>query len=235
MIKRIPTGFTSLDRLIRGFTPGQLIVIGGRPSLGKTAFALGLAKNITQDPSYKCMYFSLESTILDIEIRWEKMFGPLKRPSNIIVIDTIKLTVEKIRAYSEEHIKGDTRAVLIIDYLQLMNIVNPGEKRREEQMNEIMRELKDLSKEFHCSVIILSQVNRSLESRPDKRPICSDLRESGCLEQDADLIAMIYRDKFYDQNSEFENSSEILVRKNRSGSIGLALLTWDETRFAFVN
>jgi len=250
----VPTGFTDLDKLTSGMQRGDLIVVAGRPSMGKTAFSMNLAQNaaIRSGEALVTAIFSLEMPdeqitmrMLAVEARvdmgkmrngrfnqedWRKMagsIGPLSE-AQIYIDDTPAITVMKIRSKCRRLKRQAGRLDLVlIDYLQLMQ-GSAGAERREQEISAITRSLKSLAKEMEVPVIILSQLNRSLDARSDKRPVMSDLRESGAIEQDADVIIFIYRDEVYDKNSNHKGVAEIIVAKQRNGPI-------DTVRLAFLS
>jgi len=242
----VPSGFVDLDKLTSGMQRGDLIVIAGRPSMGKTAFALNLAQNaaIRAEEKMVIAIFSLEMPDEQIIMRllaaesrvdmskmrngrfnqedWRKMaeaIGPLAQ-AEMFVDDTPAITVMNIRSKCRR-LKREAGSLdlVLIDYLQLMQ-GSANAERREQEISAITRALKSLAKELHVPVIVLSQLNRSLEARTDKRPMMSDLRESGAIEQDADVIMFIYRDEVYNKTSENDGIAEIIVAKQRNGPIG---------------
>ncbi len=252
----ITTGFKDLDELTSGLQRGDLIVVAGRPSMGKTAFAMNLAQNAatrsieTDDASGVVAVFSLEMSSQQIALRmlasearvdmkklrtghftteeWRRLAGATGTlgEAKIFVDDTPAISVlevrSKCRRLKREHGGLD---LVVIDYLQLMSGRSDAE-RREQEISEITRGLKGLAKELNVPVVALSQLNRSLESRSDKRPLMSDLRESGAIEQDADLIMFIYRDEVYHRKPENEGLAEIIVAKQRNGPIDTVTLTF---------
>jgi len=251
-ITGVPTGFTDLDEITSGLQRGDLIVIAGRPSMGKTAFAMNLARNAAveaEDPKAVAV-FSLEMSSQQIAMRmlasearvdmkllrtgrfsvedWRKLASAVGALTEapIYIDDTPAISVlelrSKCRRLKKEHNGLD---LVIIDYLQLMSGRADAE-RREQEISEITRSLKGLAKELDVPVIALSQLNRSLESRGDKRPMMSDLRESGAIEQDADLIAFIYRDEVYNKKPDNEGLAEVIIAKQRNGPTGTVHLTF---------
>jgi len=258
-ITGIPTGYTDLDEITSGLQRSDLLIIAGRPSMGKTAFAMNLARNAaiqTEDPRAIAV-FSLEMSVQQIALRmlasearvnmkllrtgrfsaddWRKLAaasGSLA-DSPIFVDDTPAISVLELRSKCRRLKKeADGLDLVIIDYLQLMS-GRASAERREQEISEITRSLKSLSKELDVPVIALSQLNRSLESRADKRPMMSDLRESGAIEQDADVIMFIYRDEVYNKKPENEGRAEIIIAKQRNGPTGIVNLTFlhEYTRF----
>ncbi|RMH52169.1 MAG: replicative DNA helicase [Zetaproteobacteria bacterium] len=266
-ITGIPTGYQDLDELTAGLQQGDLIVIAGRPSMGKTAFAMNIVQNAairsiadgeTQRRHVVCV-FSLEMSSQQIAQRmlasearvnmgklrtghlsredWRKLAGAVGAlaEAEIYIDDTPAISVTELRAKCRR-LKRESRSqcldMVVIDYLQLMS-GPPDAERREQEISEITRALKGLAKELDIPVVVLSQLNRSLESRADKRPMMSDLRESGAIEQDADLIAFIYRDEVYHKKPENQGVAEIIVAKQRNGPTDTVRLTFlhEYTRF----
>ena len=260
-ITGVPTGFHDLDEMTSGMQRGDLIIIAGRPSMGKTAFSMNLAQNssIRSDDTGVVAVFSLEMSAQQIAMRmlacearvdmknlrtgrfssedWRKLAhasGTLA-DSAIFVDDTPAISVLEIRSKCRR-LKREAKKLdlVVIDYLQLMSGRSDAE-RREQEISEITRSLKGLAKELNVPVIALSQLNRSLESRADKRPMMSDLRESGAIEQDADIIMFIYRDEVYHKKPENEGIAEIIVAKQRNGPTGTVKLTFINRNTRFEN
>jgi len=254
-----PTGFHDLDEITSGLQPSDLLIIAGRPAMGKTAFAMNLARNaaMQSDLPGSVAVFSLEMSVQQIAMRmlacearvnmkllrtgrfsaddWRKLAaasGSLAE-SPIFVDDTPAISVTELRSKCRR-LKKETGKLnlIIIDYLQLMSGRADAE-RREQEISEITRSLKGLAKELDVPVIALSQLNRSLESRADKRPMMSDLRESGAIEQDADIIMFVYRDEVYNKKPENEGHAELIIAKQRNGPTGTVHLTFlhEFTRF----
>ena len=245
-ITGIPTGFSKIDELTSGFQRSDLIIIAGRPSMGKTSFALNIAQNSAAHPdnNSKVAFFSLEMSKEQLvtrllcsqsEINSKTLRGGLLKDEDwprlsaaaavvselpIYIDDTSAISVMEMRAKARR-LKNDKGLDLVfVDYLQLMR--GDGESR-EREISEISRSLKAMAKELEVPVVALSQLNRSVESRPDKRPQLSDLRESGAIEQDADVIMFVYRDEVYNKdNPENAGLAEILIRKQRNGPTGVA-------------
>ena len=256
----VPTGFADLDRMTSGFQEGDLIVIAGRPSMGKTAFALNIAEHIALSSKVKLPVglFSMEMGATQLAMRligsvgrldqhkirtgqltsddWERLSEALGRLSDaaIHVDETAALNALELRARARRLARqyGGKLGAIVVDYLQLMQAVATGENRATE-ISEISRSLKALAKELKVPVLALSQLNRSLEQRPNKRPIMSDLRESGAIEQDADVILFIYRDEVYNEDTPDKGVAEIIVGKQRNGPIGTIRLAFlgQYTRF----
>ncbi len=249
-ITGVPSGFTDLDERTAGFQPGELTVLAARPAMGKTSFALSIARSAAVTYGYPVLLFSLE---MSSEQLAERMLcseakvdstalrrGMLQRQdltnmtyaadtlskAPVMIDDTPGLNLRELRSSvrrfcsDKELFKDKKFGLIMIDYLQLMQGSSKGNQSREQEISEISRGLKALSKEVGCPIIALSQLNRSLESRPDKRPMPSDLRESGAIEQDADLIMFIYRDVIYNKDTELPNVAEIIIGKNRHGAMG---------------
>ena len=237
-VEYIKTGLTDLDEMINGFTGGRLYVLGARPAMGKTALALNFALDAIKK-DVPVMFFSMEMTSEELVLRlicsaasmntkaqnnmqdddWAKMtagFSILK-DKKLIIDDGAGHDINYIKSSIRNHAAKNEKAFYILDYLQLMRV--KGENRIQ-GIGEITRELKILAKEVGRPILLLSQLSRGLEQRPDKRPVMSDLRESGEIEQDADVIMFIYRDEVYFENSEFKGVAEVLVRKHRQGETG---------------
>jgi replicative DNA helicase len=245
----VPTGFTDLDELLTGLQPSTLSIIGARPSMGKTAFALGVAANVAMETHRPVLFFSLEmghrelaQRILASEAKvdsskfrkgdltppdWSKInraLGRLEAP--MFIDDNPNVTVMEIRAKARRlQARHGQLGLIVIDYLQLMTSGGEAENRQVE-VSEISRGLKILARELEVPVIALSQLSRNLEQRADKRPMLSDLRESGSLEQDADIVMFIYRDEVYHPETPDLNVAEIIVAKHRSGPIGTKKLVF---------
>jgi len=241
----LTTGFEELDKRTNGFQPADLIIVAGRPSMGKTTFAMNLCENALLATNRPVLVFSMEMPKEAILMRmysslgripsgklrsgkldeedWPKLtsaFNMLK-DKPFYVDDTAALTPQEMRARCRRVYRENNNdlALVMVDYLQLMRVAGNSEGRTQE-ISEISRSLKAIAKEFSCPVIALSQLNRSLEQRPNKRPVNSDLRESGAIEQDADIIAFIYRDEVYNEDSPDKGIGEIIVGKHRNGEIG---------------
>lgn len=239
-------GLTDLDRRTMGMHPGQLILVGGRPGQGKTAFALNVLRACCVRDGRPAVIFSMEMDRKALRNRMAAAIGDLplqsirdprhhmtdefwpKLTCSVNALKDAPLIVDDRAAMSPSQIRGAAKrwrdrygelGVVMVDYLQLMG--NDGHHHnREQQVAEISRAMKLMAKELQCPVVALSQLNRSLESRADKRPMMSDLRESGALEQDADLILFLYRDEYYDENSPIKGIGEIIIGKQREGSVG---------------
>lgn len=256
-IRGLSTGYRDLDKKLGGLRPGQLIIIAGRPSMGKSALALNIAEHVGQRELKPVLIYSLEmereellyrtvsslgevplQSMITYNIRDEdwKALGKAVRDVNqsrIYIDDSPGLTIQQIhaRARRERHKIGGLE-LLIVDYMQLMEAHNKYQSRAE-QLAEISRGLKLLAKELHCPVIALSQLNRKVEERADKHPILSDLKESGAIEQDSDVIIFIYRDVIYNSLTPYKNIAEIMIAKQRMGPIGTVPMYYqgEYTRF----
>lgn len=260
-ITGVATGFDDLDVMMAGMQRGDLIVVAGRPSMGKTAFSMNVAQNtsIRADDTGVVAVFSLEMSAQQIAMRmlavearvdmqhlrtgsfsasdWSRLAGASGSlaESAIFVDDTPSISVMEVRSKCRRLKREEKKLdLVVIDYLQLMSGRSNSE-RREQEISEITRSLKGLAKELDVPVIILSQLNRSLESRADKRPMMSDLRESGAIEQDADVIMFIYRDEVYNKKPENEGIAEIIVAKQRNGPTGIVKLTFLKRYTRFEN
>ncbi len=252
------TGFTDLDRLTSGLQPGELIIVAGRPSMGKTALAINIAENVALDGKLPVAIFSMEMNASQIAMRmlgsvgklnqqdlrtgrlqdddWGRLTHALGRLNDapIYIDESGALSALEVRARSRRLHRQNNLGLIVVDYLQLMSS-NAGKasENRATEISEISRSLKALAKELHVPVIALSQLNRSLEQRPNRRPVMSDLRESGAIEQDADLILFIYRDEVYNSDSPDKGKAEIIIGKQRNGPIGMVPLAFrgEYTRF----
>ena len=246
----ISTGFSELDEMTSGFQRGDMIVIAGRPSMGKTTFAMNIAEYAAIKGDKPVLIFSLEMPAEQLTMRMISSLGRIDQhnlrtgnlkdedwpriSSAVSMLSEAKMYIDDTPALSPMEIRARARRVsrangglgmIIIDYLQLMQIPSSKENRTNE-ISEISRSLKALAKELDVPVVALSQLNRGLESRTDKRPVMSDLRESGAIEQDADVIAFIYRDEVYNDDSPDKGTAEIIIRKQRNGPIGDFRLTF---------
>ena len=255
----IPTGFSDLDSMTSGFQGGDLVIVAGRPSMGKTAFSINIAENVALDTGLPVAIFSMEMASTQLAMRmigsvgrldqhrmrtgrlededWEKLTTALGKLNEapIFIDEGASLSSFDVRARARRlHRQCGKLGLIVVDYLQLMSAPagKQGENRATE-ISEISRSLKALAKELDCPVVALSQLNRSVEQRPDKRPVMSDLRESGAIEQDADLILFIYRDEVYNHDSPDKGTAEIIIAKQRNGPIGKVRLTFigEHTRF----
>lgn len=251
------TGFTDLDEMTSGMQDGDLIIVAGRPSMGKTAIALNMAEHVALNLGLPVLIFSMEmgstqiagrflSSISKVDQQrlrtgrlesrdWDRLNQALVKLNDapIHIDETPALNALELRARARRMWRQHSGlGLIVVDYLQLMSSTGNGENRATE-ISEISRSLKALAKELKVPVMALSQLNRSLEQRPNKRPVMSDLRESGAIEQDADLILFIYRDEVYNPESAEKGSAEIIIGKQRNGPIGTVRLTFlgQNTRF----
>lgn len=255
----VATGFSDLDEMTSGLQGGDLIIVAGRPSMGKTAFSINIAENVALDTKLPVAIFSMEMGATQLATRmigsvgrldqhrmrngrlededWEKLTTALGKLNEapIFIDEGAGLTSFDVRARARRlHRQCGKLGLIVIDYIQLMSgAAGRQSENRATEISEISRSLKSLAKELDCPVIALSQLNRSLENRPDKRPVMSDLRESGAIEQDADVILFIYRDEVYNPDSTDKGTAEIIVGKQRNGPIGRVRLTFlgQHTRF----
>ena len=249
----VTTGFTDLDKKTAGLQPSDLIIVAARPSMGKTTFAMNLCENAAMASDKPVLVFSLEMPAEQImmrmiaslarvdqtkirtgqnldEIEWSKIgsvFGMFKQKNNLYIDDSSGLTPTEVRSRARRvYRENGGLSMIMVDYLQLMRAPAFSDNRTLE-IAEISRSLKALAKELQVPVVALSQLNRTLEQRADKRPVNSDLRESGSIEQDADLIMFIYRDEVYNDNSEDKGVAEIIIGKQRNGPIGRVRLAFN--------
>lgn len=254
----IPTGFLDLDYRTAGMQPSDLILIAARPSMGKTAFELNIAhhvafrKNLTlaifslemSKEQLVNRMFSMESNVDSQKLRtgqmndqeWERLIesaGVIGK-SSLIIDDTPGISIAELRSKCRKYKLEHDLSMIIIDYLQLMTGSGKGDSRQQE-ISDISRSLKALARELSVPVIALSQLSRAVEQRPDHRPMLSDLRESGAIEQDADVVMFIYRDDYYDHDSEKKGIAEIIIAKQRNGPIGTVELAWLPEYQRFVN
>lgn len=256
-ITGIPTGFTDLDYKLTGLHPSQLLIVAARPAMGKTAFVLNIAQHVAFRQNVPVAIFSLEMSKEQLVTRlmsmeamidsqlirtgeledqdWEKLMesAAVIGHSPLLIDDTPGLTIAEIRSKCRRYKQAQGVGLVIIDYLQLM-AGNGKSESRQQEISEISRSLKALAREIDAPIIALSQLNRAVDSRTDHKPVLSDLRESGSIEQDADVIMFIYRDDYYNPDTEKKNLAEIIVAKQRSGSTGSIELAWlgQYTKFA---
>ena len=258
-ITGVPTGFTDLDYRTAGLHGSELILLAARPAMGKTAFVLNIAANAAIRGNTGVAIFSLEMSKDQLVNRmlcseamvdsnkmrtgkleeddWAKLasaIGPLSE-SNIFIDDTPGITVMEIRTKCRKLKMEKDIGLVIIDYLQLITGNSKRGGSREQEISEISRSLKILAKELNVPVIALSQLSRAVEQRPDHRPMLSDLRESGAIEQDADIVMFLYRDDYYNEDSEKKNVAEVIMAKHRAGSTGTVELLWLGNYTKFVN
>lgn len=253
----IPTGFVDLDYRTAGMQPSDLVLIAARPSMGKTAFVLNIAEHVAfkQNKTVAIFslemskeqlvnrLFSLESKVDSQHIRtgqlsdqeWEKLIesaGVIGR-SNLIIDDTPGISIAELRSKCRKYKLEHDLSMIIIDYLQLMSGSGRSDSRQQE-ISDISRSLKAVARELSVPVLALSQLSRAVEQRPDHRPMLSDLRESGAIEQDADVVMFIYRDDYYNHDTDKKDIAEIIIAKQRNGPIGTVNLAWlpNYTKFA---
>ena len=259
VVTGIPTGFIDLDYKLSGLQPSDLVLVAARPSMGKTAFVLNIAQHVAFKKEKGVAVFSLEMSKEQLVNRlfalesqvdsqmlrtgnlkdsdWEKLIegaGIIGR-SNLIIDDTPSISVSELRSKCRKYKLEHNIELVIIDYLQLMmGSAGKRQESRQQEISEISRSLKALARELNVPVVALSQLSRAVESRPDKRPTLSDLRESGAIEQDADVVMFIYRDEYYNKDSDKKRQAEIIIAKQRNGPIGTVDLAWlaDYTKFA---
>ena len=255
----IPTGFIDLDYKTSGLQPSDFILVAARPSMGKTAFVLNIAQHVAFRQNKTVAIFSLEmskeqlvnrlfslESYVDAQLLrtgnlkdsdWEKLIegaGTIGK-SNLIIDDTPGISISEMRSKCRKYKLEHGLDLIIIDYLQLMSgSVGKRSDSRQQEISDISRSLKALARELNVPVISLSQLSRAVEQRPDHRPMLSDLRESGAIEQDADVVMFIYRDDYYHKDTEHVNEAEIIIAKQRNGPIGTVTLTWlpQYTKFA---
>ena len=255
----IPTGFIDLDYKLSGLQASDLVLIAARPSMGKTALVLNIAQYIAFRKERSVAIFSLEMSkeqlvnrLFSLESQvdaqairtgnmkdsdWEQLMegaGIIGR-SRLIIDDTPGISISELRSKCRKYKLEHGLDVVIIDYLQLMTgSVGRSSESRQQEISEISRSLKGIARELNVPVIALSQLSRAVEGRPDKRPMLSDLRESGAIEQDADVVMFIYRDEYYNKDSEFKRQAEIIIAKQRNGPVGTVNLAWlgEYTKFA---
>jgi replicative DNA helicase len=247
----VRTGFLDLDRMTAGLQPGDLIVLAARPSMGKTAFALNIAENVAVQEGLPVVVFSMEMGASQLALRMVGSLGRIDqshlrtgrlnddewgrlseavdklKSANVFIDETAALNPAELRARARRQARMCGRlGLIVVDYLQLMSGSSGSDENRATELGEISRGLKALAKELQCPVIALSQLNRSVETRNDKRPMMSDLRESGAIEQDADVIMFIYRDDYYNKDSKEPGVAEIIIGKQRNGPTGDLRLTF---------
>jgi replicative DNA helicase len=253
----VPTGYVDIDRMTSGLQPGDLVIVAGRPSMGKTSLALNIAEHVAVDQGLPVAVFSMEMGATQLAMRlvcsvgrldqqrlrtgrlvdddWPRLTSAIQKmqDAQLFIDETPALNALELRARARRLSRQCGKlGLIVVDYLQLMSSTSTGENRATE-ISEISRALKALARELDCPVIALSQLNRSLEQRPNKRPVMSDLRESGAIEQDADVIVFIYRDEVYNPDSADKGVAEIIIGKQRNGPIGTVRLTFvgQHTRF----
>lgn len=254
----IPTGFIDLDYKTSGLQPSDLILVAARPSMGKTAFVLNIAQYVAFHKNMCTAIFSLEMSkeqlvnrLFSLESRvdaqalrtgnlsdadWEKLVegAGIIGDSELIIDDTPGISISEMRSKCRKYKLEHDLKLIIIDYLQLMSGSGRSTDSRQQEISDISRSLKALARELNVPVVALSQLSRAVEQRPDHRPMLSDLRESGAIEQDADVVMFIYRDDYYNKDTELKGISEIIIAKQRNGPIGTVNLAWlpEYTKFA---
>ncbi len=257
-ITGISTGYIELDDITSGFHPSNMIVIAARPSMGKTSLALGIAQNVGLREKKSVAIFSLEMSALEVAQRmicsearidarnlrtgklreedWSKISKAMGRLAEapIFIDETPSINVMELRAKARRLKAKEDLNLIIVDYLQLMEGVNRNENRQQE-ISDISRSLKILARELNCPILAVSQLSRAVESRPNKRPYLSDLRESGAIEQDADVVIFIYRDEYYHSDTEDKGIAEIIIGKHRNGPTGDFRLAFLEHYTKFAN
>ncbi|MDX8045420.1 replicative DNA helicase [Gracilibacillus sp. S3-1-1] len=255
----IPTGFRDLDRITSGFQRNDLIIVAARPSVGKTAFALNIAQNVSIKTDENVAIFSLEMGADQLVSRmicaegnidaqrlrtgsleeedWGRLSMAMGSLSNagIFIDDTPGIRVSEIRSKCRRLKQEHGLGMILIDYLQLIQGSAGSQENRQQEVSEISRSLKGLARELNVPLIALSQLSRGVESRQDKRPMMSDLRESGSIEQDADIVGFLYRDDYYDKESEKQNIIEIILAKQRNGPVGTVELAFVKEYNKFVD
>lgn len=255
----IKTGLIDFDYVLGGgLKKGALYVVGGRPSMGKTSFALNLCKGIAEHGNEKVLYYSLEMSSNMLVSRFacmqERMdFRKIRKPDdetfenmiefsnwisgkNFYCDDTPGLSISEIRSNLDEN-KIKDLDVIVIDYMQLMSAGKENYEftSRQSEIEYVCRQLKEIAREYNVAIVVLSQLSRACEQRPDHRPLLSDLRESGAIEVYADVVIMLYRDEYYNMDTELKNIAEVMVSKNHYGSCGLVQLVWNPEYMIFAN
>jgi replicative DNA helicase len=255
----IPTGFQDLDKITAGFQRNDLIIVAARPSVGKTAFALNISQNVATRADENVAIFSLEMGAQQLVMRmlcaegnvdaqrlrtgqleeedWGKLSLAMSNLSQagIYIDDTPGIRVNDIRAKCRRLKQEHGLGIIMIDYLQLIQGNGRSSDNRQQEVSEISRSLKSLARELEVPVIALSQLSRGVESRQDKRPMMSDIRESGAIEQDADIVAFLYRDDYYNKETEDANTIEIIIAKQRNGPTGTVKLAFRKEFNKFVD
>ena len=256
----IPSGFIDLDYKLSGFQPSDFILIAARPSMGKTAFVLNVVDYVSVRKNLPCMVFSLEMSkeqlvnrMLSMESNvdsqklrtgtltdsdWDAVVEGIGIIGNskLIIDDTPGISISEMRSKCRKYKMEHNLELIIIDYLQLMSgSVGGRNESRQQEISDISRSLKALARELHAPVIALSQLSRACETRTDHRPMLSDLRESGAIEQDADVVMFLYRDDYYNKDTEHPNEAEVIIAKQRNGPIGTVNLIWKPEYTKFVN
>ena len=256
----VPTGFIDLDYKLSGFQPSDLVLIAARPSMGQTAFVLNVVDHVAVRKKLPCMVFSLEMSkeqlvnrMLSMESNvdaqklrtgsltdsdWDAVVEGVGIIGNakLVIDDTPGISISELRSKCRKMKLEHGLSIVIIDYLQLMSGSGKGgNDNRQQEISEISRSLKALAREMHAPVVALSQLSRACETRTDHRPMLSDLRESGAIEQDADVVMFLYRDDYYNKDTEHPNEAEVIIAKQRNGPIGTVTLIWKPEYTKFVN
>lgn len=258
VVTGIPTGFIDLDYKTAGLQPSDLVLVAARPSMGKTAFVLNIAQYVAFKQNLTVAVFSLEMSkeqlvnrLFSLESKvdsqhirtgnlsdaeWESLIesAGIIGKSHLIIDDTPGITVAELRSKCRKYKLEHDLKLIVIDYLQLMSGSGRNTDSRQQEISDISRALKALGRELGVPVVALSQLSRAVEQRPDHRPMLSDLRESGAIEQDADVVMFIYRDDYYNKDTDMKGVAEIIIAKQRNGPIGTVNLAWlpDYTKFA---
>ena len=253
----VPTGFKDLDSYLSGLQPSDFVLVAARPSMGKTAFVLNVAENVAIKQGITTAVFSLEMSDVQLVNRmlslessvdadklrkgrldsndWGKLIEGADSiaKSKLIIDATPGISIADLRSKCRKYKMENNLGLIIIDYLQLMSGSGRTESRQQE-ISDISRSLKALARELDVPVVTLSQLSRAVEQRPDHRPMLSDLRESGAIEQDADVVMFLYRDDYYNKDTELKGIAEIIIAKQRNGPIGTVKMAWipEQTRFA---
>ena len=255
----VPTGFIDLDYKTSGFQPSDFILIAARPSMGKTAFVLNVVDHVAVKKGIPCMVFSLEMSKEQLVNRMLSMESNVDSQklrtgtltdsdwdavvegvgiiggSKLIIDDTPGISISELRSKCRKMKLEHGLGMVIIDYLQLMTGSGKSSDNRQQEISEISRSLKALAREMQAPVVALSQLSRACETRTDHRPMLSDLRESGAIEQDADVVMFLYRDDYYNKDSEMKDMAEVIIAKQRNGPIGTVNLVWMPQYTKFVN
>ena len=255
------TNFTEFDNKLNGLNKSDLIIIAGRPAMGKTAFALNILMNFGKaNENVRALYVSLEMGINQLytrilamesginaqslkrkdvaEYEFEKLYDGYKgimETSTVEILDKANVNISELRNIATKYQKNNGLDLIIIDYLQLLSGSDKNSKNRQEEVSEISRKLKQLARELNIPIIALSQLSRSVESRADKRPLLSDLRESGAIEQDADIVIFLYRDEYYNPTTSDLGMAEVIIAKHRNGAVGTIKLKFEPHLTKFSN
>ena len=259
IVTGIPTGFIDLDNRTTGFQPSDFVLVAARPSMGKTAFVLNVLRTVAIKKKRPCMLFSLEmskeqlvnrmlsmESMIDAQklrtgnltdMDWDSLVKAVVEVGNstLVIDDTPGISVTELRSKCRKMKLEKGLDLIVIDYLQLMSGSGKGNDSRQQEISDISRNLKALAREMQAPVIALSQLSRAPEQRTDHRPMLSDLRESGAIEQDADIVMFLYRDEYYNQDTEKPGIAEVIIAKQRNGPIGTVELLWKAETTRFVN